>query len=291
MSCNGSSFVRSPVLLVLPLTLLLASCTTFPRPDDQVLVAVPNLPTDSQDLFFVAQLEGGLKQLEWYECTCLGWSSSPSKSGCRIVGEPNGIAVLKREEAIRYGVVLRNDRRRWRVWWFEPDDVLGIPPDPDTGTARWKLDLSKGKGPDPVSDETLHWLGIILGYERPRWRALAEGESPTLMEGRMPGWLLESTRSQLLEILSDADKFAQAGSLAESLRKCVVMFDALERELHWYPKWTHSEGAGLEQVFQAFPEIDLAVSKGDPAAISEGIQRMRDGLSALKGSDEPRSGR
>ncbi|MCE9581739.1 MAG: hypothetical protein K8T20_04395 [Planctomycetes bacterium] len=266
-------------------SLLLGAGCIFPSPPPEDLVHVRTypLPADSDKYLYVAQVEGGIVQLETYG---VGWSAGTQLAGISAEGRSQQADILKWTNAVRYGVLIRDKRRNWRIWWFDKRATMGFAPDSKDGRSRCDFDLSKAASVEGLSQDVLSFLGLRYGLQRPNWTLIGPEEHLTWKDGRMPRLVLRRCREEYLSLLGSAEGLATAGLFPESAIKCAIVLDGLEEQIRNYPRWTAPEGAGLEKVFRSFLEVDRAASVGDPGAIRADIQEMREGLLLLAGGEE-----
>lgn len=256
------------------------------RPDDLVELRLSGIPKDSWRLILLARPEAGLRQLGYYQThDYFGtWSLSFHSSGGP--GSGSGLTTCRWLEAPRYGVLIRDTRRRWFVWWIDSAAVRTAPETGERGQPVYLLRLENASATEPMPTDVLPYLGIEWGLPRPTWRVLREGVPESRNRDRITAGQLTSYWQRWDLHLSRARAAVGAEDLASASSECARIIDAIENILLDYEEWLPTEGAALEAAFRTFLEIDDAASRGEFAAVTRGIQSLADALSQLKGAPQ-----
>jgi hypothetical protein len=94
------------------------------HPRDRVRVTVEGIPEKTEFLCMVAQVGADSRPLWWYHEKVGPFTNHPKRDVTSRVGDKTRIeATVQWEDASRFGVLTFDKRRKWRVFWFNANEV------------------------------------------------------------------------------------------------------------------------------------------------------------------------
>jgi hypothetical protein len=115
------------IALALLLGLMVTLCAVvyfWWHPRDRVRVIVEGIPEKTEFLCIFAQVGDDSRPLWWYHEKVGPFTMHPKRDvTSNVEGETRLEATVQWEDANRFGVLTFDKRRKWRVFWFNANEV------------------------------------------------------------------------------------------------------------------------------------------------------------------------
>jgi len=253
-----------------------AGCTTS-IPKDLLWLHVDSLSPDSHCVFLITETDGHLSSVPWYLPADRWLAMHPTGDRNRERRATEFWTWVQRVQANRYGVVVRDKFRHWRVWWFDAGEVRLPALDDPRDRKVFELSLDPSRKPEFISYETLVGLGIDRGLPKPLWRSPPPGEERSPYD---PATLVVYCRG-LFDDLHALEALLTKGDIGSARESAVGIVDTLEFLTHVCNVWEDRHRAAVEAGFKSYLEFDQAAESGDLRAAFIAAARTRQAIEQL----------
>jgi hypothetical protein len=107
---------------------LLILVHNFFSPPDWVRVKLHRLPDNVRSVFVIAENNDQIRALNWYHSKIVCFTDDPKITGQEWLPQvrgPNREGDLQWVDAKRFGVLAKDVKGRWMLWWLDSEDISG----------------------------------------------------------------------------------------------------------------------------------------------------------------------
>lgn len=245
-------------------------------PENRALAKISDLSSSAVFVGFVAEDDRGLSMLTWsfgdsgyYEMRPTGQSQDLHD------GSPIEFHVAWKK-AFRYGVLVRDNQRSWRLSWFVADGMKSTPGSDREPAGVYIFTLHLAETIEEPTTQVLRDLGVRYGFEDPTWSSPSEG-GKHVATGGMREYLFEC-----LQFLFAAKEHLLHHEFTEAAVVAAKIIDCAEDILRRYPSRTELERGRWSVLFAAFVELRNACRQEDEPKARGAIELMRGTIELLR---------